>query len=393
MPRSPPRDDRGAACRRGRAAASPACRRPAPAWRRARRRGRGPVRASRRARRAARGRRGRSTRSQLAWKSSITRRRPRVPPKRAPLEQLHELGGPQAGRDLARSASSSTLVEEVLPPLVEGQLALQLVEHGEPRRQPGLDRELEQDPPGERVQRADRGVVERRRARRGAAPSAARLAEPLAQPVAQLGGGLLGERDGGDRRRSGRPRRRASRMRPTSAVVLPAPAPASTNSVVAVSARMRSRPPGRAAAVVGHGAGAVGAAASGSSATSSSRLGCSAIGAARRRRRPGRANQRASDGCVALALPLGPPPGRAEAVGLAEPARREQPARRAARARAGKTPASMPSTTAARASPTRCHTASSNGSETARERRPEERVPGLDRRRRAGRAAARAAAA
>ena len=51
-------------------------------------------------------------------------------------------------------------IEEILPPLAERKVALELVEHGEPGRQVGLDRELVEQPAGERMQRADRGVVE-----------------------------------------------------------------------------------------------------------------------------------------------------------------------------------------------------------------------------------------
>ena len=76
-----------------------------------------------------------------------------------PVAELDEAGGGEAGPDLVVGVVEQA-VEQVVPPLVEGELALQLVEHGEPRRQAGLDGELEQDPPGERVQRADGGAVE-----------------------------------------------------------------------------------------------------------------------------------------------------------------------------------------------------------------------------------------
>ena len=97
------------------------------------------------------------------------------------------------------------LVEQRAPALLEGELALELVEHPESGRQTGLHGIVVQDPSGEGVQRADRGVVE----------GVEREVHPLgvdrvvsvglrrgqlgAQAVAQLGGGLLGERDGGDR--------------------------------------------------------------------------------------------------------------------------------------------------------------------------------------------------
>ena len=117
-------------------------------------------------------------------------------PERAPAQQLDQLGGRQAGYGLVIGVVEQ-FVEQVLPALVEGQLALQLVEHVEARRQAGLDRELEQDAPGEGVQRADRRmveVVERGLAQRRAAG----LVELGADAVAQLGSGLLGEGDGGD---------------------------------------------------------------------------------------------------------------------------------------------------------------------------------------------------
>ena len=58
-------------------------------------------------------------------------------------------------------------VEEIVPLLLERQSALEFVEDGEPRRQAGLDREVEQHPAGERVQGADRRMIEsvERRAR------------------------------------------------------------------------------------------------------------------------------------------------------------------------------------------------------------------------------------
>ena len=120
---------------------------------------------------------------------------PRVPPKR-PMAQLHELGRAQPRRDLAVGVVEQ-LVEQVLPALVERQLALQLVEHGEAGRQAGFDRELEEQAPGEGVQRADRGVVERLE-RRPARRSVRRRRRGVAKAVAKIGRRLLGERDGGD---------------------------------------------------------------------------------------------------------------------------------------------------------------------------------------------------
>ena len=75
------------------------------------------------------------------------------------LAQLHELAAAvdRAGR---RVGIFEEPVEQVVPPLVEREVALELVANGEAGRQAGLDGELVQQPAGERVQRADRGVVE-----------------------------------------------------------------------------------------------------------------------------------------------------------------------------------------------------------------------------------------
>ncbi len=80
------------------------------------------------------------------------------------------------------------------------------------------------------------------------------LLERLAQPVAQLGAGLLGEGDGGDAGAGRRPEATSATTRSTRAVVLPEPAPASTNSVVSRSVRMRSRAAWSTGSVVGHAA-------------------------------------------------------------------------------------------------------------------------------------------
>ena len=110
-----------------------------------------------------------------------------------PLTQLHQLGGAEPRSDLTAGVVEE-LVEQILPALVERQLALQLVEHGETRRQSGFDRELEEQAPGEGVQCADRGVVERLG---GGLPTGSD--ECGAKAVAEVGRRLLGECDGGDR--------------------------------------------------------------------------------------------------------------------------------------------------------------------------------------------------
>ena len=99
------------------------------------------------------------------------------PAERPPAGKLHQLGGPQTRHHLAVGVVEQ-LVEQVLPALVERQLALQLVEHVEARRQPGLDRELEQDAAGEGVERADRGMVEA--VERGGAQRGSSVAAELA---------------------------------------------------------------------------------------------------------------------------------------------------------------------------------------------------------------------
>ena len=245
---------------------------------------------------------------------------------------------PQPGRDLAVGVVEQ-LVEEVLPALVERQLALQLVEHGEPGRQAGLDRELEQDAPGEGVQRADRGVVEG--VERGLAQRRRpALGEPLAEAVAQLGGGLLGERDGGDH------------VDRHALVDEREDAPDERGRLAGAGAGLDEQRRRRCRCGCARGPAWSGGGAGGRrrGASSSRRLSCSVIGADSVV--VGSANQRASARVVPLALPLRPRAGRAEAVGLAEPAADVVLVTSAARGSAGKTPASMPSTTRARSSPT-----------------------------------------
>ena len=91
-------------------------------------------------------------------------------------------------------------VEQVVPLLLELQRALEFVEDGETGWQARFDREVEQHPPGERVQGPDRRMVEP--IERGAGASARIVFEARAGAAAQFCRGLLGERDrrdGGDR--------------------------------------------------------------------------------------------------------------------------------------------------------------------------------------------------
>ena len=90
------------------------------------------------------------------------------------------------------------LVEERPPPFVEGQHRLDLVEHLERRRQPGLEGMLGEDALRERVQGRDRRFVDLRHCARRDSAGPGRGLELSSHPVAQLGRRRLGERDGRD---------------------------------------------------------------------------------------------------------------------------------------------------------------------------------------------------
>ena len=137
------------------------------------------------------------------------------------------------------------LVDEPPPALVERDARRDLVADLDPRRQPGLDRELGEDALRERVQRADRGrveLVERTRARSSSPrmrcsqlgsrtrsrSSAAAFSVNVIAAIARIG-------------TIGRGRTSAT-IRSTSTAVLPVPAPASTNSVSSSSLRIASAP-------------------------------------------------------------------------------------------------------------------------------------------------------
>ena len=100
-----------------------------------------------------------STRSQFSWKRDGDPPERLVQPELVEVAQLHEVDA-ALERAARRMRMLEQPLEQVLPALLEGQVALELVEHAEPGRQPGRDRELVEQPPGEGVQRADRGVVE-----------------------------------------------------------------------------------------------------------------------------------------------------------------------------------------------------------------------------------------
>ena len=87
-------------------------------------------------------------------------------------------------------------VEQVTPLFLECETTLEFIEHCETGRQAGFDREVEQDASGERVERADRCVVEP--CERCVGGRARVGFESLPSATAQLGGGLFGEGDRGD---------------------------------------------------------------------------------------------------------------------------------------------------------------------------------------------------
>ena len=142
-----------------------------------------------------------------------------------------------------RPGRSKSLVERALPPVLERHRLLDRVEHLEPRREPGLERVLREDPLRERVQGGDR---RRRRVDRSALvygpspPSAAascstcsrmRSCSSLAAAVVNV---MTPSSSIGRVRRS-------PTTRSTSSWVLPVPAPATTFRVSPRSPRIRSR--------------------------------------------------------------------------------------------------------------------------------------------------------
>ena len=178
---------------------------------------------------------------------------------------------------------------------------------------PALDRELGEDALRERVQRADRGARRDRRAPLAAGPhdvglsaSSARRRSSRADAVAQLGRGLLGEGDRGDRAigtgasvpsasRARRPGRRA----PSSCRCPRRPRRTASRRARCGSRRARARRRARRRARAGR-----------------SRVGLGRSSALRQAAEP------VELGRVALALPLAPAVGRAHAVGIAVVARR-----------------------------------------------------------------------
>ena len=115
------------------------------------------------------------------------------------LEGDAELEGHQHREGVVRVAEQ--LVDDARPPLVEVDQRRHLVHDLDRRRQPGLDGVLDEDPLGEGVEGAQGGAVEvdecRRRHRRLRSVAAGQVLEPAPHPVTQLGGGPVGEGDGG----------------------------------------------------------------------------------------------------------------------------------------------------------------------------------------------------
>ena len=101
-----------------------------------------------------------ATRSQFSWKLDGDAPERRVQPEVVEVAELHELD-PAGDRAFARERLVEQSIEQIVPALVEGDVALELVEHAESGRQSGGDRELVEQPSGEGVQRSDRGVIER----------------------------------------------------------------------------------------------------------------------------------------------------------------------------------------------------------------------------------------
>ena len=144
-----------------------------------------------------------STRSQFSWNPIATRRNVFLQTELVELADRHEIDA-AGDRSLGGMRVVEQAFEQVLPAFLEGEVALELVEHAETGRQSGGDRELGEQAPGERVQGADRGVVElvegglelgmceQVGAAGGLGP------QGFAEAVAEIGGGLLGEGDGGD---------------------------------------------------------------------------------------------------------------------------------------------------------------------------------------------------
>ena len=142
------------------------------------------------------------------------------------------------------------LLEPSAERIVEQPRRRRLGEHFEQRIDARLDRPLAQQVGAEAVNGADVRFFQRLSAphragdavRRRSCDRRAFAIEPLAQSQLQFAGGLLRERDGDDLvdRRS-RPSARMRTIRPTSSVVFPVPAAASTTSVSSRAVAIRWR--------------------------------------------------------------------------------------------------------------------------------------------------------
>ena len=180
----------------------------------------------------------RATRSQLSSKASASER------SAVSLDP----GGEQQQEGAFELGVGQELVAKRRPAALEGHRRADLVEHLDPRRQPGLDRVLGEQTLGERVERADGRAVELLQSDSGsAAPrspsgsasaafsSSARIRSRSSAPAFSV------KVIAAIRRSSTWPPDTSAKTRWTRADVFPDPAPASTNSVVSRSLAIRSR--------------------------------------------------------------------------------------------------------------------------------------------------------
>jgi hypothetical protein len=125
-----------------------------------------------------------------------TRRDPTPAAVQVEVVELAQLDQPAPSVDdpAGRVGIVEEMIEQRLPALFEGQVALEFVEYPEAGREAGRDREVVQQAPREGVEGADRSVVEPV----GGAGQVGVDQRP-ANPMPQLGGGLLGEGDRRDR--------------------------------------------------------------------------------------------------------------------------------------------------------------------------------------------------
>ena len=135
-------------------------------------------------------------RSQLYRKSTATFLRSLSTPKFSKLHNSTSVRPPASavcGLGVAQQA-----VEQITPLVVEAEVAVEFVEDAEPGREAGFDREVVEDPPCERMQRADRCVIEV--VQRVASCLGVSGREFGSESNTEFGRRLLGEGDRGDLR-------------------------------------------------------------------------------------------------------------------------------------------------------------------------------------------------